>query len=196
MSLALVVHPRPPKGQGCSHVNCCCCSCLITKSCLTLCDSMWTAACQAFLSFTVSQNLHRLMSIELVMPSNHLILCHPFPLLLLIFSSIEVFSNESALHIRWPKYWSFSISPSNECSGLISFSLAWSPCCPKDSQESSPAPQFKSINSLVLSFLHGSTLTSIQTAGTCEPLSSVILAKDKESLEKPRRGGLRIQPSW
>ena len=88
---------------------------------------MWTAARQAFLSFTVSQNLHRLMSIELVMPSNHLILCHPFLLLPSIFPSIRVFSSESLLHIRWPKYWSFSfsISPFKEYSGLISFRMDW-----------------------------------------------------------------------
>ena len=85
-----------------------------------------TAACQAFLSFTISQSLLKLMSIESVMPSNHLILCHPF-LLPSIFSSIRVFSNESALRIRWPQYWSFSfrISPSNEYSGLISFRIDW-----------------------------------------------------------------------
>ena len=79
----------------------------------------WTAACQASLSITNSQSLIKLMSIKLMMPSNHLILCHPL-LLLSIFLSIRVFSNESVLHIRWPKYWSFSfnISPSNECSGL------------------------------------------------------------------------------
>ena len=85
----------------------------------------WTAAHQASLSFTISQSLLKLMSIELVMPSNHLILC---PLLLpLIFPSIRVFSNESVLHIKWPKYWSFSfsISPSNEYSGLISFRIDW-----------------------------------------------------------------------
>ena len=83
----------------------------------------WTAARQAFLSFTISQRLLKLMSIESVMPSNHLILCHPLPCLPSIFPSIRVFSNESALHIRWPKYWTFSftISPSNEYSGLISF---------------------------------------------------------------------------
>ena len=77
---------------------------------------------QASLSFTVSRSLLKLMSIKLVMPSNHLILCHPLVLLLSIFPRIRVFSNESALHIRWPKYWSFSfsISPSNEYSGLIS----------------------------------------------------------------------------
>ena len=85
----------------------------------------WTAACQASLSFTISQSLLKLMSIELVMPSNHLILCHPLLLPPSIFPSIRVFSNESALHIRWPKYrsFSFSISPSNECSGLISFRI-------------------------------------------------------------------------
>ena len=82
--------------------------------------TLWTAACQASLSFTISQNFLKLMSIESVMPSNHLILCRPLLLLLPIFSSIR-FSNESACHIRWPKYWSFtfSISPSNEYSGLI-----------------------------------------------------------------------------
>ena len=81
--------------------------------------TLWTAACQASLSFTISQNFLKLMSIESVMPSNHLILCHPLLLLLPIFSSIR-FSSESACHIRWPKYWSFtfSISPSNEYSGL------------------------------------------------------------------------------
>ena len=83
----------------------------------------WTAACQASLSITNSRSLLKLMSIELVMPSNHLILCHPLLLLPSIFSNIRVFSNESALRIRWPKYWSFSfnISPSNEHAGLISF---------------------------------------------------------------------------
>ena len=86
-----------------------------------------TAAHQASLSITNSQSLFKLMSIELVMPSNHLILCRPLLLLPSIFSSIRVFSNESVLHIRWPKYWSFcfSISPSNEYSGLISFRIDW-----------------------------------------------------------------------
>ena len=79
----------------------------------------------ASLSFTTSQSLLKLMSIESVMPSNHLILCHPLLLLLSIFPSIKVFSNESALHITWPKYWSFSISPSNEHSGLIPFRIDW-----------------------------------------------------------------------
>ena len=87
----------------------------------------WTATCQASLSFTISQSLPKLMSIESVIPSNHLILCHPLLLLPSIFPSIRVFSNESALHMSWPKYWSFSfsISPSNEYSGLISFSIDW-----------------------------------------------------------------------
>ena len=87
----------------------------------------WTAACQASLSITNSQYLLKAMSIEFVMPSNHLILCRPLLLLPSIFPSIRVFSNESARHIRWPKYWSFSfnISPSNEHPGLISFRKDW-----------------------------------------------------------------------
>ena len=84
-----------------------------------------TAACQAFLSITNTRSLLKLMSIELVMPSNHLILCHPLLLPPSIFPSIRVFSNESALGIRWPKNWSFSFSPSNEYSGLISFRMDW-----------------------------------------------------------------------
>ena len=87
----------------------------------------WTAARQASLSFTISRSLLKLMSIESVMPSNHLILCHPLLLPPSIFPSIRAFSNESALLIRWPKCWSFSlsISPSNEYSGLISFRMDW-----------------------------------------------------------------------
>ena len=87
----------------------------------------WTAARQTSLSITSSQSLLRLMSIKLVMPSNHLILCRPLLLLSPIPPSIRVFSSESVLHIRWPKYWSFSfsISPSNEYSGLISFKIDW-----------------------------------------------------------------------
>ena len=87
----------------------------------------WTTARQASLSITNSWSLPKLMSMELVMPSNHLILCHPLLLLSSIFPSIRVFSNESALLIRWPNYWSFSfnISPSNEHSGLISFRMVW-----------------------------------------------------------------------
>ena len=87
----------------------------------------WTAASQASLSFTISQSLHKLMAIELVMPSNHLILCHPLLLLPPIPPSIRAFSNESTLRMRWPKYWSFSfnISPSNEYSGLIFGWTGW-----------------------------------------------------------------------
>ena len=87
----------------------------------------WTAACQAPLSSTVSQSLFKFMSIELVMPSNHFILCHPLLLLPSIFPSIRIFSSVSALHSGWPKCWSFSfsISPSNEYSGLISFRIDW-----------------------------------------------------------------------
>ena len=119
----------------------------------------------ASLSIINSWSLPKLMSIELVIPTNHLILCGPLLLLPSIFPSIRVFSNESVLHIRRQKYWSFScsISPSNEYSGLISFRIDWlgSPCSPRDSQESSPTPQFKSINSSALSFLDSPTLTSI-----------------------------------
>ena len=91
----------------------------------------WTAARQASLSITNSRSLLKLMSIESVMPSNHLNLCHPLLLLPSIFPSIRVFSNESVLCIRWPKYWSFSfsISPSNESSGLISFRIDWFDLC-------------------------------------------------------------------
>ena len=100
----------------------CCFQCCHVRFFMIMC----TAAHQASLSITNSQSLPKLMSIESVMPSNHLIFCHPL-LPPSIFPSIRVFSNESALHIRWPKYWSFSfnISPSNEYSGLISFRMDW-----------------------------------------------------------------------
>ena len=123
----------------------------------------WTATHHTSLSITNSQSLLKLISIESVMPANHLILCHPL-LSPSVFSSIRVFSNESALRIRWPKYWSvsFNISPSNEHSGLISFRMDWLDLLAvQGSQESSPTPQFKSINSSALSFLSGPTLTSI-----------------------------------
>ena len=125
----------------------------------------WIAARQVSLSITNSQSLLKLMSIELVMPSSHLILCHPLLLLPPIPPSIRVFSSGSTLRMRWPKYWSFSfsISPSKEHPGLISFRMDWLDllAVQGDSQESSPAPQFKSINSSALSFLHSPTLTSI-----------------------------------
>ena len=94
-------------------------------SCVQLFVTSWTAACQASLSLTISWSLLTLMSLESVMPSNHLILCHPLLLLTSIFPSIRVFSNESVLCIRWPKSWSFSINPSSEYSGLISFRIDW-----------------------------------------------------------------------
>ena len=96
-------------------------------SCVWVFATLWTAACQASLSITNSRSSPKFMSIESVMPSNHLILCRPLLLLPSIFPSIRVFSNESVLHIRWPKYWSFSssISPSSKYSGLISFGF---PC--------------------------------------------------------------------
>ena len=125
----------------------------------------WTAARQASLSTTNSQSLPKPMSIDLMMPSNHLIFCRPLLLLPSIFPSIRVFSNETALHIRWPKYWSFSfnISPSNEHPGLISFRMDCLDLLAVQGtlQESSPTPQFKSINSSALSFLYSPTLTSI-----------------------------------
>ena len=117
--------------------------------------SLWTAAHLGFLSFTISQSLLKLRSIESVMPSNHLILCHPLFLLPSIFLSIRVFSNESGLCIWWSKYgsFSFSISPSSEYSSLISFRIDWLHLffCPRVSQESSSIPYFESISSMVLS---------------------------------------------
>ena len=132
-----------------------CCYCSVTQLCPTLCNPT-DCSMPGFPVITNSWSLLKLMSIELVVPSNHLILCRPLLLLPSIFPSIRVFPNESALRIRWPKYWNFSfnISPSNEHPGLISSGdqngLVGSPCSPRDSQESSPTPQFKSINSSAL----------------------------------------------
>ena len=119
-----------------------------------------TAARQASWPSTNTQNLLKLKSIESVMPSNCIILSHALLLLPSIFPSIR----ESVLCIRWPKFWSFSfsISPSNEYSGLISFRMDWLDLLPRDSQESSPTPQFKNISSSVFSFLYSPTLTSIR----------------------------------
>ena len=101
--------------------------CLFPQSCPTYCDPMDYIAWQASLSFTISQSLLKLISTESVMPPNHLILCHPLLLLPSIFPSIKVVYNESAPCIRWPKYWrfSFSVSPSNQYSGLVSFRVDW-----------------------------------------------------------------------
>ena len=125
--------------------------------------TLWTAAHQASLSFPVSWSWLKLMSIESVMPSNH-ILCRSLLFLPSIFPSIRVFSNESALHIRQPKCWSFSfsISPSNEHSGLISFGIDWFDLLAvQGTLKSSQAPQLKIINSSAFSLLYGPTLTSI-----------------------------------
>ena len=134
-------------------------------SCVWLFATLWTTACQASLSITNSRSPPKPMSIQSVMPSNHLIFCRPLLLLPSVFPSIRVFSNESALCIRWPKYWSFSfnISPSNEHPGLISFRTDWLDLIAVQGilKESSSIPQFKSINSLALSFLYSPTLTSI-----------------------------------
>ena len=135
-------------------------------SCSVVSDSAnpWAAAHQASLSITNSQSLFKLMSIESVMPSNHLILCHPLLLLPSIFPSIRISSNELAVCIRWLKYWSFnfSISPSNEYSRLISFRIDWFDLLAvQGTLKSSPTPQFESINYLALSLLYGPTLTSI-----------------------------------
>ena len=121
----------------------------------------WTSAHQASLSITNSQSLPKLMSIESVTPSNHLILCHPLLLLLSIFPSIRILSNESALCIRWPKYWSFSfnINPSNEHPGLIYFGMDWLDLLEVQGTLNSLLQHymFKSINSLALSFLYSPT---------------------------------------
>ena len=130
----------------------------------------WTAACQTSLSITNSQSLPKRMSIESVMPSNHLIFCRVLLLLPSIFPSISVFWKKSALCIRWPKYWrfSFSISASNEHPGLISFRMDWLDLLAVQGTLKSLLQhhKFKSINSLVLSFLYSSTLTS--THDHCE----------------------------
>ena len=130
-------------------------------------DSLWPHGLQharlPCMSFTNSRSLLKLTSIKLVVPSNHLIICRLLLLLPSIFPSIRVFSNEPVLHIRWRKYWSFSISPSNEYSGLIYFRIDWLdlPAVQGTLYESSPTPQFKSINSSVLCLLNGPTHTSI-----------------------------------
>ena len=113
------------KGCGCVCVCVCVCvcSCSVTQSCLTLCDPL-DCSIPGFLSFILSPSLHTFMSIESMMPSNHLILCHPL-LLPSVFRSVRVISNKSVLSIRRPKYWSFSISPSNEYSGRMSFRIDW-----------------------------------------------------------------------
>ena len=141
--------------------------------CVWLFVTPWTAACQVSLSITNSRSLPKFMSIKSVMASSHLILCHPLLLLSPIPPSIRVFSNESALRMRWPKYWSFnfSISPSNEHPGLISFRMDWLDLLAvQGTLKSSPTPQFKSINSALLSFLYSATLTLSVSTLTLGPL--------------------------
>ena len=139
-----------------------CCCCTVAHSCLSLCDPMDYSTPGLSVLHHLPELL-KLMFNKSAMPSNHLILCCPLLLLPLIFPSIRVFSSESALGIRWPNYWSFSISPSNEESGLISFRIDWfdllAACLTK--LVCSPAPKFESINSTVLSFLSGPALTSV-----------------------------------
>ena len=131
----------------------------VAQSCPIFCDHMNCST--PGLPVTNFQSPPKLVSIESMMPSNHLILCPPLLLPLSIFPSIRVFSSESALYIRWPKYWSFSISPSNKYSGLISFRIhLFDFLIVQGTQESAAALQFKSINSLVLNF-YDPTLASI-----------------------------------
>ena len=130
---------------------------------MTLCNPK-DCSMPGFPSFTISQSLFKLMFIDLVMPSNHLILCHPLLLLPSNFPSIRVFSNELVPPIRWPKFWSFnfSISTPNEYSGLISFRIDWFDLLAvQRTQKSSTRSQFESINSLLPRLLYGQTLTSI-----------------------------------
>ena len=123
-------------------------------SCVQFFETPWTTAHQASLSITSCRGLPKLMSIESVMPSNHLILCHPLLLLPSIFPSIRVFSGEVGLHIRWTKYWSFSfsVSPSNEYSGLASFRMDWMDLLAVQGTLQSLLPRLKSINSSALNF--------------------------------------------
>ena len=138
-------------------INYCCWS--VAKSCPT---GDW--ACQASLYLSISWSLPKFLSIALVMPFNHVILCHPYLLLTSIFPSIRVFSNVLSLCIRWSKYWnfSFSISPSNEYSWLISFKADWFDLpAVQGTLKSSAAPQFESINSSALTLLYGPVLTAV-----------------------------------
>ena len=146
-----VMVKNDPKGL------CCLSHCSVAKSYPTLCDLMDCSMPGSHVLHCLL-SLLKFMSIESVMLSKHLILCHTLLLLPLIFPSMRVFSSKLVVSIRWPKYWSFSfsISPSSEYSGLV-----WSPCCPKDSQESFLVPQFEGIDSSVLRLLYSPTFTSI-----------------------------------
>ena len=151
-------------------------------SCVRLFATLWTAACQASLSITNSRSLLKIMSIKSVMPSNHLILSCPLFLLPSIFPNIRIFSNESVVRFRWPKYWSFSfsISPSNEYSGLMSFRKDWLDLLAVQGTLKSLLQQFKSINSSAFSFLNSPVLTSIyMTTGKTIALTRQILSAKK-----------------
>ena len=140
-------------------------------SCVGLFATPWTTAHQASLSFTISRSLLKLMSIESVMPSNHLILCCLFILLPSIFPSIRVFSNEFVLPIRWLEFWEFQLQLQHQSFlwiFMVDFLEDWlvSSCCARDSRGSSPAPQFRRrINSLALSLLYSPTLISVHATG-------------------------------
>ena len=146
--------------------------------------SPWIAVCQAPLSIINSQSLCKLMSIDPVMPSSHLTLCHPLPPPPSIFPSIRIFSNELLLPIRCPKYWSFSfsISPSNEYSGLISFRIDWFDLLAvlRIFQGSSPMSQFESNNSLARSLLYGPTFTSIHDCWKNHSFGSMDLCQQND----------------
>ena len=138
-----------------------CCRCLVAQWCPTLCNPV-DCSTLASLSFNISHSLFELVSIELMTPSSHLILCHPLLLLSSFFPSIRVFSSESDLCVRWPKYWSFSISLPNEYSGLISFRIDWFDLLAVwGTVKSFLQNQLESIISSVLTLLYGSTLTSV-----------------------------------
>ena len=147
--------------------SCVCVCASVQFSRLVMSDSLQPLESQhqASLSTTISRSSLRLTSIESVMPSNHLILYRPLIFLPLIPPSVTVFSNKSTFRMRWPKYWSFQLQhhsfQRNPKTDLLQNGLVGSPCSPRDSQESPPTPQFKSINSSVLSLLHSPTLTSI-----------------------------------
>ena len=142
-------------------------------SCVRIFVNPWTAARQASLSFTISWSLLRLMFVELVMPSKHLILCHPLLLPPAVFPSIRVFSNDLVLCIRWPKYWrfSFSISPSNEYSGLISFGIDWIDLL---AVQRTLGSLLQHHNSSAFRLLYGTTFTSVH--GYCKNHSSEYIA--------------------
>ena len=155
--------PLLTRGKPFIHNTCIRFSSVQSLSCVWLFATPWNTACQASLSITSSRSLFKLMSIESVMPSNHLILCHPFVLPPSIFPSIRVFSNESVLHIWWPKYWSFSfsISPSNEYSWLISFRIDCLDVLAVQGTLKSLLQHHSSKASKFKSFLYSPTLTSI-----------------------------------